>query len=108
LQDAKDCFGLDGHQIREWTSVRRWIILALLAACATAIAHHRARGLGSRLTLTGLARPYDEISRTVHPEDLHHHCSEWICGHNEQARRFHCQRRCDHRTSGGHDLPPPY
>lgn len=99
FQDAKGCFGLDEHQMRKWTSVRRWITLALLAACATAIAHHRARGLGSRLTLTGLARLYGEISRTVHSEDFHHHWSEWICDHNEQARRSHYQKRNDYQSS---------
>ncbi|GAB4006606.1 IS701 family transposase [Glycomyces albus] len=99
FQDAKGCFGLDQHQMRKWKPVRRWITLAMLAACATAIAHHRARGLGSRLTLTGLARLYGEITRTVHHDDFHYHWSEWICDHNEQARRSHYRRRGDHQSS---------
>ena len=76
FQDTKGCFGLDQHQMRKWTSVRRWITLAMLAAVATALAHQAARGTGSRLTLTGLARLYGEITRTVHPEDFHNHWSE--------------------------------
>ncbi|WP_199038593.1 IS701 family transposase [Glycomyces salinus] len=99
FQDAKGCFGLDEHQMRKWTSVRRWITLALFAACATAIAHRSAATLGSRLTLTGLARLYGEITRAVHPDEFHNHWSEWICDHNEQARRSHYQRRGDHQPS---------
>lgn len=99
FQDAKGCFGLDQHQMRKWTSVRRWITLAMLAACATAIAHQNVRDAGSRLTLTGLARLYGEITRAVHHDDFHNHWAEWICDHNEQARRSHYQRRGDHQPS---------
>ncbi|WP_245680948.1 transposase [Glycomyces harbinensis] len=99
FQDAKGCFGLDEHQMRTWISVRRWITLALVAACATAIAHQRAQAAGSRLTLTGLACLYGEITRAVHHDDFHNHWSEWICDHNEQARRSHYQRRGDHQPS---------
>lgn len=99
FQDAKGCFGLDQHQMRKWTSVRRWITLGLLAACATALAHQAARAAGSRLTLTGLARLYGEITRAVHPDHFHNHWSEWICDHNDQARRSHYQRRGDHQPS---------
>ena len=99
FQDAKGCFGLDEHQMRTWVSVRRWITLTLVAACATAIAHQLARALGSRLTLTGLARLYGEINRAAHTTAFHNHWSEWICDHNEQARRSHYQRRGDHQPS---------
>lgn len=99
FQDAKGCFGLDEHQMRTWVSVRRWITLALLAACATAIAHQIARAAGSRLTLTGLARLYGEITRAIYHEDFHNHWSEWICDHNDQARRSHYWRRGDHQPS---------
>ena len=99
FQDTKGCFGLDQHQMRKRTSVRRWITLALLAAIATAIAHQQSRAEGSRLTLTGLARLYGEITRAVHSDDFHNHWSEWICDHNEQARHSHYQRRGDHQPS---------
>jgi len=99
FQDTKGRFGLDQHQMRTWISVRRWITLALLAAAANAIAHNGIRRAGSRLTLTGLARLYGEITRTRHDIDFHHRWTEWICDHNEQARRSHYQRRGDHQPS---------
>ncbi|MFG3340655.1 transposase [Glycomyces sp. NPDC048151] len=43
FQDAKGHFGLDEHQMTKWISIRRWIILCLLAAAAVAIAHLTAR-----------------------------------------------------------------
>src|SRR5690606_29868925 len=97
FQDAEDCFGLDQYQMRKWISVRRWISLSLLAACANAIAHRRARPTGSPLTLTGLARLYGEITRTRHDQDFHYRWAEWICDRNEAARRSHYHRRGDFR-----------
>jgi SRSO17 transposase len=99
FQDTKGRFGLDQHQMRTWRSVHRWITLALLAACANAIAHRQTRASGSRMTLTGLARLYGEITRTTHDDDFHDHWTEWICDHNEQARRSHYARRDDHCPS---------
>ncbi|MCH7232875.1 IS701 family transposase [Glycomyces sp. L485] len=99
FQDAKGHFGLDEHQMRTWTSVRRWITLCLLAAAAIAIAHHLARSQGSRLSLTGLARLHGQIIRPAHPDDHRYYWSEWICDHNETARRSHYRRRDDHCPS---------
>jgi SRSO17 transposase len=99
FQDAKGCFGLDEHQMRKWTSIHRWITLALLAATATAIAHRQAAHHGSRLSLTGLARLYGEITRTHHEQDFHYRWANWICDHNEQARRSHYHRRDDYCPS---------
>jgi SRSO17 transposase len=99
FQDTKGRFGLDQHQMRTWVSVHRWITLALLAATANAIAHQHIRRHGSRLTLTGLARLYGEITRTRHDDDFHNHWSDWICDHNDQARRSHYARRDDYCPS---------
>ena len=99
FQDTKGHFGLDEHQMRTWTSVRRWITLCLFAACAIAIAHHLARAGGSRLSLTGLARLHAEIIRPDHHDDHRYYWSEWICDHNEAARQSHYRRRDDHCPS---------
>jgi SRSO17 transposase len=99
FQDTKGRFGLDHHQMRTWTSVRRWVTLSLLAATACAIAHQAALAGGSRMTVTGLARLYGEITRTRHDDDFHNHWSEWICDHNEQARQSHYRRRDDYCPS---------
>ncbi|GAB3232187.1 hypothetical protein GCM10027447_27780 [Glycomyces halotolerans] len=106
FQDTKGRFGLDQHQMHTWTSVRRWITLALLAATANAIGHQRARTAGSRMTLTGLARLYGEITRARHDQDFHDHWTEWISDHNEQARRSHYTRRHDYCPSSNKLLPP--
>jgi alpha-D-ribose 1-methylphosphonate 5-triphosphate diphosphatase PhnM len=87
--------------MRTWRSVRRWITFALLAACANAIAHTAVRAAGSRLTVTGLARLYGEITRTRHDDEFHDHWIEWICDHNEQAAN---PTTSDAATTSRHDI----
>jgi SRSO17 transposase len=93
FQDAKGHFGLDEHQMTKWVSIRRWITLCLLAAAAVAIAHLIARAQGSRLTLTGLAKLYGDHRRIPHGDEHRFAWADWICDHNEQAKRSHYRRR---------------
>jgi hypothetical protein len=75
------------------TSIPRRIILCLFAAEAIAIADLIARSSGSPISLTGLAKRRGEITRAHHGEAHRFAWPEWICDHNEQARRSHCRRR---------------
>jgi SRSO17 transposase len=93
FQDAKGHFGLDEHQMTKWTSIRRWITLCLLAAAAITIAHLLTRAKGGRLTMTGLAKLYGDITRAEHSDEHRYAWADWICDHNDQAKRSHYHRR---------------
>jgi SRSO17 transposase len=96
FQDAKGHFGLDEHQMTTWVSIRRWITLCLLAAAAVAIAHLIARASGCRLTLTGLAKLHGDHTRAAHADEHRFAWADWICDHNDQAKRSHYRRRVEH------------
>jgi len=100
FQAAKGLAGLDEHQVRRWTSWRRWTVLSMLAHALLAViaAHERI----DQPAPTGLiALTCNEIRRlfTIHviepgraracPDAWSH----WRRRHQHQARASHYQRQ---------------
>ncbi len=105
FQAGKGLAGLDEHQVRRWTSWRRWTPLAMLAHALLAVIaahehHDRPAPAGLiPLTCNEIRRLFtiyvSEPARTVAcPEAWSH----WRRGHQHRARTSHYQRQEDTRA----------
>jgi hypothetical protein len=101
---AKGQAGLDEHQVRTWTSWRRWVILSMLAMAFLAVtcANERTNtpnppGL-IPFTLNEIRRLFDKLilTRTA-TEDTIWAWSLWRRKHQATARYHHYQRRSEHQ-----------
>jgi SRSO17 transposase len=106
FQASKGLCGLDEHQVRTWTSWRRWIILAMLAFAFLAVqaAHERSSPTPDGmipLTCNEICHLLNRLTRRPpHPA----HClrwSTWRRRHQHRSRQCHYRRRGDHED---HDL----
>lgn len=100
FQSGKGLAGLDQHQVRRWTSWRRWTLLAILAhaflAVLAATAHDHdpqpdgliplTRNEIHHLLNTLLPRPVVDLRERLH-------WSTWRRRHQYRARASHYQRR---------------
>jgi SRSO17 transposase len=101
FQAGKGLAGLDEHQVRRWTSWRRWTVLAMLAHALLAVI--AANEHATRPTPAGLiALTCNEIRRLLIPT-IHigparalacpHTWSIWRRRHQHRARHSHYQRQ---------------
>jgi len=104
FQAAKGQAGLDEHQVRTWTSWRRWVILAMLALAFLAVTAANERdntpapqGL-IPFTLNKIRRLFDKLilARTA-TEDTIWAWSLWRRKHQATARTCHYRRRSGHQ-----------
>jgi SRSO17 transposase len=104
FQAAKGQAGLDEHQVRTWTSWRRWVILAMLALAFLAVTAANERdntpapqGL-IPFTLNEIRRLFDKLilARTA-TEDTIWAWSLWRRKHQATARTCHYRRRSGHQ-----------
>jgi SRSO17 transposase len=104
FQAAKGQAGLDEHQVRTWTSWRRWVILSMLAMAFLAVTAANERdntpapqGL-IPFTLNEIRRLFDKLilARTA-TEDTIWAWSLWRRKHQAAARTCHYQRRSEHQ-----------
>jgi len=102
FQTGKNLTGLDQHQVRRWTSWRRWTILVMLAhAFLTIHAAEHTRTPEETTKVIALTR--NEIRHLIATtigqrcHDLAHrlHWSNWRRQHQHRARTSHYQRRTD-------------
>jgi SRSO17 transposase len=104
FQAAKGQAGLDEHQVRTWTSWRRWVILSMLAmaflavTCANERDHTPAPHDLIPFTLNEIRRLFDKLIlvRTA-TEDTTWAWSLWRRKHQATARYHHYQRRSEHQ-----------
>ena len=104
FQAAKGQAGLDEHQVRTWTSWRRWMILSMLALAFLAVtcANQRdstptPRGL-IPFTLNEIRRLFDKlILARIATTDTIWAWSLWRRKHQATARACHYQRRSEHQ-----------
>jgi SRSO17 transposase len=100
FQASKTLTGLDEHQLRRWTSWRRWTLVAMLAhallavLAATARARHPTTPGMIALTCNEIARLLnrliiDPVRRLVDP----HSWSDWRRRHQHRARTSHYRHR---------------
>jgi len=103
FQASKTLVGLDQHQVRTWTSWRRWTILCLLAlALLTALAvaaAHPDRAIDGLITLTR-----NEIRRLlaitpVHDTTHSTHWSLWRRRHQYRSRTSHYQHQTNQQAA---------
>lgn len=104
FQTAKSQAGLDEHQVRTWTSWRRWVILSMLAmaflavTCANERRHTPAPQGLIPFTLNEIRRLFDKLILTRTAMD---HTvwawSLWRRKHQATARYYHYQRRSEHQ-----------
>ena len=101
FQSGKELTGLDEHQVRTWTSWRRWTLLAMLAhAFLTVLAATQPEaeqdGLIA-LTRNEIRRLFSALTlATGHPiNDVAHrlHWSRWRRRHQARARACHYRRQ---------------
>lgn len=100
FQSGKGLCGLDEHQVRTWTSWRRWTILAMLthAILAVLAAHERShtpRANHELIPLTCNEIAHLINAHTRHAAD-HLHClrwSHWRRRHQHRARTCHYRKR---------------
>lgn len=98
FQGGKELTGLDEHQVRTWTSWRRWTLLAIIAHAfltvmvATEPEPAPEDGLIA-LTRNEIRRLFSALTRTFHHllDDVQHwtHWSEWRRRHQARARDCH-------------------
>lgn len=102
FQAAKGQAGLDEHQVRTWTSWRRWVILSMLAMAFLAVTAANERdgtptppGL-IPFTLNEIRRLFDKLvlARTA-THDTIWAWSLWRRKHQSTARHYHYQRRSE-------------
>lgn len=104
FQTAKGQAGLDEHQVRTWTSWRRWVILSMLAMAFLAVtcANQRDHTPTSRnlipFTLNEIRRLFDKLilARTATADSIWA-WSLWRRKHQATARYHHYQRRSEHQ-----------
>jgi SRSO17 transposase len=104
FQTAKGQAGLDEHQVRTWTSWRRWMILSMLATAFLAVTcanEHTTTPTPQGLipfTLHEIRRLFDKLvlARTA-TEDTIWAWSLWRRKHQATARTCHYQRRSEHQ-----------
>lgn len=112
FQTAKTLVGLDEHQVRTWTSWRRWTCLCLLALAfltALAVAAHveqppaglipLTRNEIRRLLVAFVIRPVANITHRLN-------WSNWRRRHQHRARASHYRQRGT--TPPDHELPLEY
>jgi hypothetical protein len=99
---AKGLAGLDEHQLRRWTSWRRWTLLAMVAhALLTVIAgiEHAQRPAPDRLialTCNKIRRLFTTyVSEPGRARACPQALSRWRRRHQHRARTSHCQRQED-------------
>ena len=102
FQAAKGQAGLDEHQVRTWTSWRRWVILSMLAMAFLAVTCANERdhtptpqGL-IPFTLNEIRRLFDKLIlvRTA-TQDTIWAWSLWRRKHQATARLYHYKRRSE-------------
>jgi SRSO17 transposase len=104
FQAAKGQAGLDEHQVRTWTSWRRWVILSMLAmaflavTCADERDHTPTSCNLIPFTLNEIRRLFDKLilARTATKETTWA-WSLWRRKHQASARYHHYQRRSEHQ-----------
>jgi len=104
FQSAKGQAGLDEHQVRTWTSWRRWVTLSMLAMAFLAVTcanEHAATPTPHGLipfTLNEIRRLFDKLvlARTA-TDDSIWAWSLWRRRHQATARYHHYQRRSEHQ-----------
>jgi hypothetical protein len=104
FQTAKGQTGLDEHQVRTWTSWRRWVILSMLAMAFLAVtsANQRDHTPTSRnvipFTLNEIRRLFDKLilARTA-TKDTTWAWSLWQRKHQATARYHHYRCRSEHQ-----------
>jgi SRSO17 transposase len=102
FQAAKGQAGLDEHQVRTWTSWRRWVILSMLAMAFLAVTaaterdHTPAPDSLIPFTLNEIRHLFDKLilARTA-TEDTIWAWSLWRRKHQATARYYHYQRRSE-------------
>lgn len=106
FQSSKGLCGLDEHQLRTWTSWRRWVILSMLAFAFLAAQAANERSTPAPTGMIPLTR--NEIHRLINtltrqPADPAHHLhwSHWRRRHQHRSRLCHYRHRNDHKD---HDL----
>lgn len=113
FQAAKGQGGLDDHQVRTWTSWRRWTVLCMLAmaflAVVTAAENDRAPTSSDLIpyTLNEIRRLFDALTADVRVRSHEHvmHWSKWRRRHQAIARHCHYRRRSQPYDP---ELPLPY
>ncbi|MGW3746724.1 IS701 family transposase [Streptomyces sp. NPDC005146] len=100
FQSGKGLAGLDEHQVRRWTSWRRWVTLAMLAHAflAAATAHERAQEQAPDglipLTCNEIQHLFTTlVAQTVHTFMHRLRWSQWRRRHQARAQDCHYQRR---------------
>jgi SRSO17 transposase len=104
FQAAKGQAGLDEHQVRTWTSWRRWVILSMLAMAFLAVTCANERNNTPTqhglipFTLNEIRRLFDKLilARTA-TEDTIWAWSLWRRKHQATARYHHYRRRSEHQ-----------
>jgi SRSO17 transposase len=104
FQAAKGQAGLDEHQVRTWTSWRRWVILSMLAMAFLAVTcanEHTSTPTPHGMipfTLNEIRRLFDKLIlvRTA-TQDTIWAWSLWRRKHQATARYYHYQRRSEPR-----------
>jgi hypothetical protein len=99
FQGGKELTGLDEHQVRTWTSWRRWTLLAMLAhAFLTVMVATQPDPTPEEdgliaLTRNEIRRLFSALTRTSHHllDDVQHwlHWSGWRRRHQARARACH-------------------
>jgi SRSO17 transposase len=104
FQAGKGLCGLDEHQVRTWTSWRRWTVLSMLAHAFLAITAAAERSQPEPDELIPLTCNEIQHLLNVHtalPVQDRRHClrwSTWRRRHQHRARHHHYQRRVAHQT----------
>lgn len=104
FQAAKGQAGLDEHQVRTWTSWRRWVILAMLAMAFLAVTCANERDQKPTpsalipFTLNEIRRLFDKLvlSRIATADSIWA-WSLWRRKHQATARACHYHRRSQHQ-----------
>lgn len=96
FQAGKGLCGLDEHQVRTWTSWRRWAILSMLAFAFLAVQTTRERTTpapGGMIPLTCNEIAHLINTHTAADRDHHLRWSQWRRRHQHTARHCHYQQR---------------
>jgi SRSO17 transposase len=100
FQAGKALTGMDEHQVRRWTSWRRWVTLAMLAAAVLTIAaateHARTPESDGQIPLTRNEIAHLLATTIIQPaHDSAHrlHWSRWRRRHQHRARTCHYRRQ---------------
>lgn len=102
FQAAKGQAGLDEHQVRTWTSWRRWVILSMLAMAFLAVTCANERDHTTTpqglipFTLNEIRRLFDRLTLTrTATDDTTWAWSLWRRKHQATARSCHYRRRSE-------------